>query len=611
MADYDQTGGLPTTAEDAVAKYGTKGNLTIAGQKGVSLEGAQSADIRAELMRMIAARERGNPMEEAMGHLALTTSEQSGFAKNYNDYLTRKRQQEQDLLSMRVSAAQLASEDARLKQAAAERARWAQQFGLDGGQPVTYPQAPVATGGGLSVAGGADTMTGAEPATGGLGLNAQRPAGPGTDGQPAGGLSAVRPQTMFTPPPTPQQQQSSMLRALPAEHKLALMDLQRNNPVKFSEQLINLTKPTDMQRELSFLSPEAYQAAALAKHAGSSAEYIAVPDPENPGFEKRIPRMQLQNELYGIAPRQPGAPAGGGVTAPAGGGAAVPAAPTAVAPVAARAPAPTAAATPADTGAITTPNPYPRSDPRWADFEKERAKANVAIQESAAKEIGKSDAAEISRMSATVNQAPHRVGELDKALEALDKYPTMFGRLMKPTLTSMVLNMASQGISAGRLGNIGFPGVNEYSLQMDPVARRDPQAITAWYDVTGAMNKVLADYTAIANEGQGTVSNQERQMYKDSVGDASKIDAEGLKKRILVARLNYQHTQEAYDMWNKSGLKDFQKFKASPAFQKLQEDQYYETARALGVKNPQYKRGVEASGGEDEAARLRRELRGQ
>ena len=596
--------------DTAVLRSGAKGNVSVGGLKNVSLEGAQSSDIRERLMQMIAERERGNPMQEALGHLALAGSAPGEFNRNYNEYQTRKRQQEQDLLGMRVSAAQLASEEARLKRDAEERAMWAQRLGLGGNQPAVVPQAPKATGGGLSAAGGADTMMGAEPATGGLGLNAQRPQGPGTDGQPAGGLSAVRPQTAFTPPPTPQQQQDSMLQSLPVDVRVGLMGLQKSNPTKFAEQLVNLSKPTDMQRELSFLSPDAYKSAALAKHTGNSAEYITVPDPQNPGFDMRIPRMQLQNQMYGIPPQQPGAPAA--ISAPMGSNA-----PAAPAPMGSGAPAqaaPTAAPAQA-TGAVTTPNPFPRNDPRWAAFENERAKANINVQESAAKDVGKGDAAEITKMSLTVSKAPEIVGQLDKALEALDKYPTMFGRLMKPTLTSMVLNMASQGVSGGRLGNIGFPGVNEYAIQMDPVARKDPKAINAWFDVAGAMNKVISDYTAIANEGQGTVSNSEREMYKTAVGDPAKIDAQGLKQRILVARLNYQHTQEAYDMWNANKGKyqnDFQRFKSSPEFQSLQEKQYYNAANALGVKNPQYKRSVDTgAGGEDEAARLRRELRGQ
>ena len=168
----DQAGGLPTTTEDnAVAKYGTRGNVSVAGQKGVSLEGAQSADIRERLMQMIAERERGNPMQEALGHLALAGSAPGEYGRNYNDYLTRKRQQEQDLLGMRVSAAQLASEEARLRQAAAGQRQFAdmvsQAAGIQpqqpqvGGAPMAQPQA----GGALPAgAGGAAP----QPTAGGL-----------------------------------------------------------------------------------------------------------------------------------------------------------------------------------------------------------------------------------------------------------------------------------------------------------------------------------------------------------------------------------------------------------------------------------------------------------
>ena len=64
--DTVQTGALPS-ADDATLRYGTKGNLTLGGQKGVSLEAPQSADIRQRLMQMIAERERGAARTKGCG----------------------------------------------------------------------------------------------------------------------------------------------------------------------------------------------------------------------------------------------------------------------------------------------------------------------------------------------------------------------------------------------------------------------------------------------------------------------------------------------------------------------------------------------------------------
>ena len=78
-----------TTEDVTAAKYGTKGNVSVGGLKNVSLEGAQSADIRERLMQMIAEREQGSPMQEALGHLALAGSAPGDFENSKSSAISK------------------------------------------------------------------------------------------------------------------------------------------------------------------------------------------------------------------------------------------------------------------------------------------------------------------------------------------------------------------------------------------------------------------------------------------------------------------------------------------------------------------------------------------
>ena len=566
MADYDQTGGLPT-GQDAVANYGTKGNLTIAGQKGVSLEGAQSSDIRAELMRMIAARERGNPMEEAMGHLALTTSEQSGFAKNYNDYLTRKRQQEQDLLSMRVSAAQLASEDARLQREAAMQQRIAQAFGMG-------PQAPAPAGGGVYPTQGAEALTSTAPSTGGLGLSAPTGQGPGMEGQPAGGLSAVRPQNVFAAPGAePGSLQSQIATLSPAE-KFALVN----------QGLDPKTRP-DMYKQLAtrFAPNETERLAAAAGLQPGTPEHSAFMRLKLAGSGAYVPHTIQTPEgkkqgtpLDAAMGFTPATPASAAVSAPA------PAAPTAAAAGTAPA-APAAARAPISTG--FAPGTAEDLALRQRAVEKQQD-----IQTEAAIESGKKiDVPEQKILSDAVRTAPGNLVLSNALMKDIKEHPELFGKLMRPDLFSAFANLVASGVQFGQLGSVNVPAVGSFIQQLSPEARKDPAKLEAWNRVLGNMAKVNLNFARVAYEGQGAVSNFERELVGAAVGDPSRDSAKNLAIKAKVLEIESRNAIEQNKLWEQSKkTMNWTQFKESPQFKDLQRDQFYRTARVLKINDAKW-----------------------
>lgn len=570
MADMEQAGGLPTTTEDgAVAKYGTKGNVSVAGQKGVSLEGAQSADIRQRLMQMIAEREQGNPMQEALGHLALAGSAPGDFNRNYSDYLNRKRQQEQDILGMRVSVGQLASEEARLKREAEEQQRMAQLFGF-------AQQAPAPAGGGVYPTQGANALTSNEPAAGGLGLAMPTAQGPGMEGQPGGGLSAVRPQTAFTGGQSPQM--TNLINSLTPEERMSLYGLGRNEKTRpdMYKELLKRAAPTETERLAASagLTPGTPEHAAFmrAKIAGSGA--FVPHDVRGPsGTMQQTPMDAITS---GLRPAAPAAPA-----ATTAGPAAAVAAPTAPAAAAPRPAAPTPA--PVSTGFA----PGSREDLAA----RQRA---IEIQQDIEKEVAleqnrKIAVPEQTALSDVVKQAPTNLILSQSLVNDVKAHPDLFGKLMQPTIWSSAANLLDTGVQIGQLGSVSIPGIKDFVQQLDPAAAKDPKKLEAWTRIIGNMAKVKLGYAQSVLKGQGAVSDNERRLIDTAVGDPSRDSAQNMLIKAKAIEVEARNAMEQNKLWEKSRDKmNWAQFKASPQYKEMQRAQFYRTAKVFKVENAKW-----------------------
>lgn len=605
MADETQT---QDTTEGGLAALPSGKGINIAGQKGVNLGAEQSSAIRDRLMQMIAEREGYNSSWQRIGELgALAAAPIGGYSAAYDQYAARGRQRDKDLIELQMGVGQLDTQQAQLKQQAEDNKFYAdmlarlsgQQKPQAGGlpaagqqqQPQQQPQPPV------------DGVGPMQPQAGGLPA-AQVQGAPGAlpGGQPA-------PQPVLTP-------EQAMVLSGPAY---------RSNPLERSKELARMInqnqKPTDLEQEVRRMfpnDPEAQRKALAAVRLGSAFQETTATQTEGPGAGYKMPTTpyDLVNKRLNL---------GGAKTPPA---TPTPTTPTATVPGPAAAPSaavvnPTASPNIGagdGAGAINVPNPHPVGSDAYVKFREDLAKKEMEVQAAQAQKVAETDAKELANMSTTIGKSSDRKASLDKAVQNLEAYPQMFGRLMRPTATSAVMNALSQGVTVGRLGAVGFPGVNELSIQMDPTVRKDPKAISAWNETVATINEVLGDYTAITNQGQGSVSDQERQLYRAAVADPTKMDAPSLKVRMLATRLNYQHTEEVKDAWDaaqKAGMRSYQQFKATPAFKDMQKRHFYETAKVLGVKGANWKQDVgggstaaPAAGDEAEAARLRAELRG-
>lgn len=570
------------TAE-ALTKYETPSpkGVALGGLKGVSLGAAQSEDVRERLLQMIRERETGpSTMDKLIQGFALAGSAPGTFQTN----LAAQKQAEQaakaDLFNMRVQLAQMDTEQARLQQAKTQAAQDRQMFF------------------------GSLGMGGAE---GGAGAGGQMP------GMPS-------------------------LSSLDNATKAQLFMLYRSDPKAAIKEAIRLTQPTDMQKQLlsAGITPGSPQwnQLVLGNVAPSIGDMVEVPDPNNPGFTTRVPKTQAQFSALNIP--QPGAapaPSGGlGVIPPApapapqGGIPEIPAAPAepqgglgsvgpanyprsitaGAAPQAAPAPAPQAAPV------IGAKNPFPRTDPRWAEFEKKRAEtavaleqkraeSNIALEQKAAevpieakgaeaKKMGEEYAAQQTAFSDTVKEAPANAVVAQQLAKDIAAVPGLIGKLNRPSFASAFANAIDQGIQLGQFGSLSIPVVKDLVVQLDPEVRRNPQKMEAYQRIINNMTRIGLEYARTMNKGMGSMSNYERSLVEKAVGDVSRMSANNLAQKAKVVELDAKNAMEQDRLWKQmsSSGRSWKDFKNSSELKAMQRAQFYRTAKALNLKDAKY-----------------------
>lgn len=559
MAALDTLDTSAETPAGPLTKLETaKPQFSIMGSKVGALSPDQSGDIKAKLLEMIAAREAE---KKGLGYMSENLMQFAGPAENWaanrqavNE--TRKNR-ENDIMAMRLGIANMESEQQRIAQQRAQDAQ--DQAMMMQAMGLTPPPAAAAPA--------AAPVAAAAPAAAAEGQPAAA-----AEGQPAG-----MPPELTKAGATPFT--AGLAATLSPQQKVGIMGQFRENKSQGWKAFLEAVKPTDLQRELGALGlpQETVNGLIIAAKSGDAFKPVSVVNPQT-GYKEEISLIDLINRK---------APTGGRPAAPAAPAAvAQPAAPAAVQPAA---PAAVAQPAAASTAAVNTPSRAPFGSEEWRKEQAAKAEADIAIQKQAIEARGTEDAKQTTALQTAVDKASERMPQIDRSIEMLDKHGEVFGKLMKPTTVSAVMNAASQGIPLGPLGNVNLPWVNEVGIQMSPYARKHPEAIEAWNTVNSTVKQVLGDYTAITNKGQGAVSNQERGLYAAAVGDPEKLTAASLKTRLQATRIGYQHSLEVNDAWGdaqKKGMRSFAEFKQSPEYKDLAKRQYYETAKALNVTNP-------------------------
>jgi len=277
----------------------------------------------------------------------------------------------------------------------------------------------------------------------------------------------------------------------------------------------------------------------------------------------------------------PGAP---GVTAPVAPGASASAAPSAPA----RAPVAPSAPTPAIPTMDTGFAPGTRED---LAIRQRREEMRQDVEKEAAIESNKKiDIPEQKALVDAVAAAPSNLVLSGALMKDITNNPELFGKLMRPDMFSAFANLVASGVQFGQLGAVNIPAVGNFIQQLSPEAKKDPTKLEAWNRVLGNMAKVNLNFARIAYQGQGAVSNFERELVGTAVGDPSRDSAKNLAIKAKVIEIEARNAMEQNKLWEQSKKNMvWSQFKESPQYKDLQRAQFYRTAKVLkldGAKWP-------------------------
>jgi hypothetical protein len=271
---------------------------------------------------------------------------------------------------------------------------------------------------------------------------------------------------------------------------------------------------------------------------------------------------------------------------------------TAPPPAAATRVAPPPAAATTTTAAPTGFKPGSKED---LAARQEQAKANIAVEQKrqevpiagATKEsekVGENAAAEQTAHSENVKLAPTNA-LISKQLETdIKAIPGFIGKLNKPTIFSTILNIADKGIQVGNLGSVSIPGLKDAVIQLDPEARKDPKKLEAYQRVINNISKIGLEFARAVNKGMGAMSNYERSIVEQAVGDPTRMNANNLMMKAKALECDAKNAMEKDKLWNqmKNSGYDWTKFKSSPEFKDLERKQFYRTAKAMHIPDAKY-----------------------
>jgi len=563
MALEDTTGGLPSDEPQIKATMPKAGGLSLAGQKGVSLNPADSADIRDRLMQMIQQREQaasgwGPIMEQA----AVSAGGPGTFATNLQNYNTNQRNKESELFNMRVGLAQLNTEDARIKQAQQEKAQNdAMFFSLLGVKPPQAGAAPVAgpQGGAAPVAG---PQVGAAPIAG-----------------PQGGAAPIAgPQGGAAPVAGPQAG-AAPVSNVGQEPMAEIFALYRQDPKAAINKLIEMRKVDDVQKRLiaAGVQPgsDQWNTALFSNVAGASA--FIPHDVRGPGGTTQQTPFSAAGAVMGNKP--PAAPA--------------PMAATQGAPIV-TAPAPMAASVPAATSMGAVPAPaqggtLSPSSKEGLELQKERESIPIAAAKQEALKVAETAAKEQEQHSADVKEAQNNSMIAQSMQKDIRKADSLLGKLAGGGAQSAFFGLIDGGIQVGQLGSVNLPRFTEAVVKMDPKAK-DPAVMDAYVRVAQNVEGLKLAYTRKVFQGQGSVTENERKLISTAVGDVNHMSPANLMRMAKATELEARNKMDQDRLWTQ--MKDagvsWNQFKSSPELKEMQRQQFYRTAKAFRIDNAVY-----------------------
>jgi hypothetical protein len=562
----EPTGGLPLVKGEMLGKSG----LNVLGNKGVALGMDDSASIRDYLQQMINQRQayKGS-FEQGMDQMrSVLGSTQNEMAQNMQAQSNKERTNDQDVFNMRVNMAQLKTQEDRLMQekmqAAQNQLNFTNALRAEQGLPP-LPSAPQA---GMAPA----PQAGMAPAPqAGMAPAPQAGMAPA----PQAGM-APAPQAGMAPAPARPSNITATQMAM-----LQQMYADPSTRAEAQKQFIALTKKDDIERRLESAgivrgSPQWNQ--ALALNVAGTGAFSPMDTRTSGGTVQTTPASEAGKFLGGPA----AAPA---VAAP------VAAAPAAPAPVA---PRPVAAPVSAPAPVVAAPAPARRSpftpgSKEDLAYQQEAARVELAGETREAEKNAEAAAEEQKQHALEVKEARTNAMTAQSMQKDIRTANSLLGKLAGGGAQSAFFGLIDQGIQVGQLGTINAPGFTEAVVKMDPKAK-DPKVMDAYIRVAKDVEGLKLAYTRKVYEGQGAVSNTERELIKTAVGDVNRMSPANLMRMAKATELEARNKVDQDRLWSdmKNAGMSWRQYKSSKELADMQRNQFYRTAKTFGITDAVY-----------------------
>ena len=214
----------------------------------------------------------------------------------------------------------------------------------------------------------------------------------------------------------------------------------------------------------------------------------------------------------------------------------------------------------------------------------EEAKAQGAGREEEEKAIGKHFGDMYTAHVADLDAAPNRRNMADAMLKDIDKADTLVGKLADPKIGNAILALVSEGVKAGTFGQAQIAGLKDFAIKMDPKAKESGR-MDAYIRLAQNLTQLQLDYAQKAFHGQGSVTENERRLIENVIGNPDRMTPQLLKQKALVVKLEAMNRQEQERLRNEmeQAGQSWRQFLKSPERKELQANQYKRMAKALGV----------------------------
>ena len=223
------------------------------------------------------------------------------------------------------------------------------------------------------------------------------------------------------------------------------------------------------------------------------------------------------------------------------------------------------------------------------DVRADRAKAANEELKAEATAAGKATGDELQEFRTATESAPTSSQISQEMQKDIRTSGSLLGKLSQGGALSAVMGFVDKGIAAGTIGTINVPGFKEAVVKLDPTAR-DPKVMDAYSRVARNLEQLKLDYSRKTMKGQGSISNEERNMIGKAVGDADYTSPSNLMKIAKANEIQARNQMDQDRLWsqmNKAGY-SWRKFKDSPELADMKRNQYYRTAKTFGITDAKY-----------------------